>query len=118
MDPDDILRRAYARLVALRENLPEASSVSEDYVEEFHDALFDLECLDYDVVPFHVRPQCVRPSKERILSGLSAEKYVERAMLLTKISAVLVYFDLSQPTKEPAEIGFSAARRERSRKTP
>ena len=46
MDPDDILRRAYARLLALRDNLPERPYVSENYVEEFHGALFDLECLD------------------------------------------------------------------------
>lgn len=53
MDPDDLLRRAYARLLSLRDNLPEGRYVSEYYVEEFHGALFDLECLDHDVVPFH-----------------------------------------------------------------
>ena len=50
-------------------------------------------------------------SKNGVVVHESEEKYVERAMLLTKITEVLVYFDLSQPTKEPAKIGFSAARK-------
>ena len=74
------------------------------------------------VVPFHVRPKCVRPSTvtvDGVVKSASKEKYVERAMLLTKLTAILVYFDrapLQEETedeqKEPAKIGFTVARKD------
>ena len=63
----------------------------------------------------------MRETVDGVVKSASKEKYIERAMLLTKLSAVLIYFDLSAPSasaeeeqeqKEPVKIGFSAARKE------
>lgn len=56
-DQSDKLARAYARLRALRENLPEYRYIDEVYVEQYHEALRHLEEIGFDVAEFRVRPE-------------------------------------------------------------
>ena len=70
----------YARLQALRDNLPHRPHVSENYVKKFHAALTDLDSLGYDVVPFRVPADSVKPATaaDGVVKSASEKKYVER----------------------------------------
>jgi len=113
-DHSDGLRRVYARLEALRDNLPERTKVEEEYVSQFHGALTKLASLGLDAADFHVPEESVQPSRyiiDGVIKNESEEKYVDRAMLRSKIEETLAYFDLSDLLSDepvPREIGFAA----------
>ncbi len=110
----DKVARAYARLVGLKESLPEQIHVSERFLEEHHEALQHLSDLGIDVAEFRVRPEDL----ERIWEGgnsvtgenfYSKERYIQRALLLAKLTAVLTYFSLQDSPGHPErQIGFKA----------
>lgn len=110
---DDRLARAYARLQGLKENLPNSPSLPERYVREYHEALDHLSSIGRDIDEFKVRPEDVVPR----LAGMSRsgqprytqEKSVDRAILLSKLQAVITYFELSVSDAAPEprrSIGF------------
>ncbi len=108
----DKVARAYARLVGLKESLPKQDLIPERFVEEYHEALQHLSDLSIDIAEFKVRPEDL----ERIWEGsdsrqsfYSKERYVSRALLLTKLTAVLTYFSLPDSSRGPErQIGFKA----------
>ena len=109
----DKVARAYARLVGLRESLPKSAHViAERFVDEYHEALQHLSDLGIDVAEFRLRPEDL----ERIWEGsdsrenfYSKERYVSRALLLAKLTAVLTYFSLQDPSVgQERQIGFKA----------
>ena len=111
----DELARAYAMLSSLRKNIGEitADRVLETYVCEFHTALDKLESIGKDVSEFRVPDSVVKP---RITSSMwddrgahntySDEKYVDKSFILTKIDAILGYFEIITSEK-PRRIGFT-----------
>ena len=109
----DILARAYAMLSALRKNIDQIDAVSERYVREFHSALDKLGGVGIDTYEFRISYSELQPkitSRGRGGNGVerisySKEKYVEKAYLLTKIDAVLGYFEIITSEK-PRRIGF------------
>ncbi len=111
----DKVARAYARLVGLKDSLPEqAPVISERFVEEYHEALQHLSDLGIDIAEFRVRSEDL----ERLWEGgnsrtgendYSKERYVPRALLLAKLTAVLTYFSLQDsPSGPERQIGFKA----------
>ncbi len=106
----DVMIRAYATLSALRKNIdPIAYGVTEVYVREFHNSLDRLETVGIDVLEFRIPESVVKP---RITSthrdggrSYSDEKYVDKPYLLTKIDAILGYFEIITAEK-PKTIGF------------
>jgi hypothetical protein len=105
----DRLVRAYATLSSLRKNIGEiATGVRETYVHEFHRILDKLENIGIDVSEFRIPDSEV---KRRVVSvGLqgpnySGEKYVDKAFILTKLDAILGYFEIITAEK-PRGIGF------------
>jgi len=111
----DILARAYAMLSSLRKNIDQITSgVTETYVREFHTVLDRLEGIEIDVSEFRIPDSEVQPkitSRGRGGNGVerisySKEKYVEKAYILTKIDAILGYFEIITSEK-PRRIGFS-----------
>ena len=108
----DKVARAYARLVGLKESLPEQVDVSERFVEEYHEALQHLSDLGIDVAEFRVRPEDLERIWEGSVPGenfYSKERYVPRALLLAKLTAVLTYFSLQDsPGRPERQIGFKA----------
>lgn len=107
----DILARAYATLSSLRKNIDRmtTSLAPEIYVREFHTVLDRLEGIGIDVSEFHIPESLVKP---RVMSvslegtSYSEEKYVDKSFILTKLDAILAYFEIITSEK-PRKLGFS-----------
>ena len=106
--------RAYALLSALRKNVDQPSideydGITSSYVEEYNNALKLLENIGMDVSHFQIpdfeaRPRLLVSSREG--NSYSEEKYVRKSYFLSKLDAVLIYFELQ--TSEPKKtMGFS-----------
>src|SRR3989344_5776579 len=96
----------YARLKTLHDNLRGTSSVTEDYVREFHAIVDVLEKASKDDLnEFRVSDSWVKPRVTSISPAgrkYSVTKYCDKAFLLSKIEALLLCFELSAlKTKEP-----------------
>lgn len=111
----DALVRAYAMLSALRKNISQIKdySIEEKYVNEFHNALGKLDSIGIETAEFRVPDSLVKPKITASWSDgdgshhrYSEEKYVERSFILTKIDAVLSYFEIITSEK-PRRMGFS-----------
>ena len=112
---EDAIIRAYAMLSSLRKNVGQVTeyNVKEMYVHEFHAVLDRVEAIGVEVSEFRIPDTVVKP---RIMSSssrggvlerhYSEEKYVERTYLLTKIDAILGYFEIITSEK-PRKVGFS-----------
>jgi len=116
-DSQDELARAYAMLSALRTNISQMTddSVEEKYVKEFHSVLDKLDSIEIDVSEFRIADSLVKPKIDAPITvhrdgsktiHYSEEKYVERSFILTKIDAVLGYFEIITSEK-PKKMGFS-----------
>ena len=108
----DELVRAYAILQALRKNIGQMTdySILETYVNEFHSVLDRLEGIGIDVSEFRVPDSAVKPRLTASWVGggrsYSEEKYVARSFILTKLDAILNYFEIITSEK-PRKIGFT-----------
>ena len=113
----DLIIRTYSRLVALKNNLPEDSDTKEKYVKDYHDIIVLLEnetglSLDEFQVPeieLEYRITSSWPSLPNIQEGgrtYSKDRYCERPMLLSKIDALLSYFQIRFLSEEKRSIGF------------
>ena len=108
----DILARAFMTLSALRKNVGEITyGVEEKYVREFHTVLDRLEAIGIDVSEFRVPISEVKKVARggSYLTGetwYSDEKYVDKPYFLTKLDAILGYFEIITSEK-PRRIGFS-----------
>ena len=105
----DILARAYALLQGLRNNVATLSWVEETYVKKYHSVLDMLEEIGIDTTAFRVPDSEVKrhvtmSSPERTV--YSDESYVPKALLLAKLDAILIYFEIIT-SEEPKKIGFS-----------
>jgi len=112
------LTLTYARLEALRSNLPEGLKVEEKYVTEFHGILSLLEkASGADLTVFRVPGEEL---KRRITSanpgagtvGYSDSKFCERSFLMMKVQGVLGFFTLELSSPKPA-MGFVPPPKER-----
>jgi hypothetical protein len=111
-----------ARLRALRLNLPESSTIHEQYVHEFHKLLGLLsEVSDWDLNNFRVaesefyhlwlgKGEPGELTDEDIIDEdrpiVSDEKYCERGILAKQIDGVLILFE-SDPPRPARPIGFT-----------
>ena len=115
----DILKRAYATLRALQNNIDDITTtynrVEETYVVQYHAALDMLEGIGINVEQFRIPPSEVQ--HRETISPVSypeqpapeeytKEKYVMKGLLLTKLDTILIYFDLTH-SDEPRRIGFT-----------
>ena len=107
----DALVRAYAMLSSLRKNITQiVGNVEETYVREFHAVLDRLKGIGIDVSEFRIPDSMVNPrvtsfnmfTKE---TTYTEEKYVDKPYLLTKIDAILNYFEITTSEK-PRKIGY------------
>lgn len=112
----EVTRVAYARLSAIKDNVPEGhqGQVAEQYVQEFHDALKQLGNVGFDIDQFRVPSDWV---KKRWVGRTGAgenrytdTQYVERGLLLAKIDSLLNYFQLDSGQPK-AKIGFTGPRK-------
>ncbi len=115
----DALARAFATLSSLRKHVGEITArygVRETYVHEFHTVLDKLKGIGIDVSEFRIPDSEVKPGVTSSVSDRSgsggghfiytAEKYVDKAFILTKLDAILGYFEIITSDK-PRRIGFT-----------
>ena len=107
----DAIARVYAMLSSLRKNIDQIGAVPEKYVREFHTMLDRLEGIGIDVSEFRIPDSEVQPQVtiirfERGEKSYSKEKYVDRSFILTKLDAILGYFEIITSEK-PRRMGFT-----------
>ena len=112
------LIKVYARLTSLKNNLPTGYSIKEKYIKEYHEIISIIEklmeiTLDEFKVPENEIQYEVRSSWPSIPSlgqkagkTYSKDRYCERAFLMSKLDALLSYFQIKYLSKEKHEIGF------------
>lgn len=95
----DVLRRAKARVRALRDNVPRKYEVEKAWVDEYHDAIASLEKeLEIALPEFRVREDALYRSvaSSNYMSGEVNYRHglwCHSARLLQKVDALLNYLD-------------------------
>lgn len=123
MDQDKILR-AYTRLKSLKDNLPQTYDVHEKYIQEYHE-IVDLlteetgNSLNEFKVPdkeLERKITSMWPSipytGQKAGKRYSKERRCERDVLLTKLDALLSYFEFKYLSERRTEIGFKTPNKE------
>lgn len=111
MPNGDQLLRGYARLNALRANLPERYEVEESWVHEFHAVVASMEAaLAIDLAEFRVPEKAIARSisSGNYLTGKVTYRdglWCERSVLMQKVDSLLLYFSGLQSGDEK-RIGF------------
>lgn len=94
-DAGEALARAYMALLAIKTNMPPGLDVPAAYVDEYHDALQQLEqlgCYCCDVSAFQISAHLTgRRYLPRIeaLPRCSEDPIVDRGMIMARLSAAL-----------------------------
>jgi len=111
----DIFARAFSELSSLRKNIGQMTTerVLEMYVTEYHTVLDKLEGIKIETSEFRIPDSAVQPrvtaswlEGEKSYKSYSEEKYVDKSFILTKIDAILGYFEIITSEK-PRKIGYS-----------
>jgi len=113
MEQQDLLKRVFARLSALRQNLPKDTHVPIHWAEDYHAALQELENLGIDIKEFRIPSdqfKQIRVGGNYVTGEVrySRDYYVQRDFFMAKLDAVLVYFELSHGDRQPKIVGFAA----------
>ena len=112
----DTLARAYATLLSLRGNIDQMGDiVLENYVHDYHKALDKLEAIGIEASEFCIPDSDLKPrdmavrayvNGERVSPPrFSKEKYIDKSLILTKLDAILGYFEIIT-TEKPGKMGF------------
>jgi len=87
-------------------------NVEEVYVQEFHSVLDRLRDVGLEVAEFRIPESLIKPRVTASWSdaqgthhSYSDERYIAQPYILTKIDAILSYFEIITSEK-PREIGF------------
>jgi len=106
----DELIRAYATLKSLRNNIAGMTDVKETYVNAFHTVLIRLQDIGINTSEFWIPYSEINPRTASIntLTGVkqyTEERYVDKSFILTKLDAILGYFEIITAEK-PKRIGL------------
>ena len=110
----DTLARAYATLSSLRKNIDQMDyNVPEIYVSEFHTVLDSLEGIGKEVSEFRIPDSALKPKpgasmyvEGKEIFSSKGDICVERSFILTKLDAILGYFEIITSEK-PRRIGYT-----------
>ena len=111
----DELDRACATLSSLRKRIDQMtdSLVPKTYVDEYHTQLDRLEGIGKEVSEFRIPDSALKPKLGPSMYVAGKEIFsskgdicVDRAFILTKLDAILGYFEIITSEK-PRRIGFS-----------
>jgi len=110
-ETQDLIKRSYASLVSLKDNLPDRVHVKEDYVLEYHKNLDKLEECGFNVAEFRIPDTQLKRLVSSFNYRTGAKTYkdyraVEKSFLLLKLNALLNYFTLNQNDSGKTKIGF------------
>ena len=106
----DTLIRAFTTLSSLRKNIDQMDyGVQDTYMHEYHTVLDRLENIGMDISEFRIPDSEVKPRVTSISyrgRTYSEEKYVNKPFILTKLDAILGYFEIITSEK-PRKMGFT-----------
>jgi hypothetical protein len=111
-DSNDKIIRLYTRLNSLKQNLPKSTTCHEKYVGEYHSIVQELEgATKLDLAEFRIPDGEVKPllASFNYLSGekkYTAERFCDKNFLLTKLDALLNYFQIKYLSEPKRTIGF------------
>lgn len=114
-DVSDKILRLYTRLNSLKQNSPVSINVDEKYVKEYHLIIKELQdSTQSDLAEFLISEGEVAPivrsfNRRTREKDYSRSRYCERSFLLTKLDALLSYFQIKYLSKEKQEFGFGRA---------
>lgn len=97
MTADSLARIAHARLRALRDNIPDQTTVGTDYIFDYHEIVSSLESLGVKLPMFKIPPTAIHTE-----DGVT---WCHSSFFKAKVEGLLNLFDISQ-TKEGTQIGF------------
>ncbi len=115
----DVVLRSYSRLNALKVNLPKNGwGIDEKYIREYHDMLTVLEGATgmrleefripdnelQRVMTSYTPPGPYFGGEEK--TTYTNERYCDRDYVLSKLDAILTYFQILNSPKEENKIGF------------
>jgi hypothetical protein len=101
MSEEVSVMEVYARLKALRDNMPAYPSIESRYVEDFHQILGLLQKnTRFDLSRFKVSSNAVRPN-----NSMKTRIHYDRNFLMAKIEGLLNFFELQWSDPKP-RIGF------------
>lgn len=92
---DDVLKRVYARLTALKTNIPDSYDAVQEYVIEYHKLLTQLKTIGFDLGEFRIPEETYSKSYSAI-----------KTFFLMKLDGLLAYFTLTYDDRKP-QIGFA-----------
>lgn len=109
----DKILRAYTRLIALKKNLPSGHDIHEKYVKEYHKIINTLSTeANTSLGEFKIPTAEIKPiwTGSNYLTGenfYSEGNYRERILFLSKLNALLSYFQIKYLSQEKPDIGFT-----------
>ena len=116
-ESQDELLRVYATLLSLRKNIEQMDlDIHEKYVKEYHDLLNRLDSIGEDISEFRI-PDIELWEREGLSNyktggiTLYKSKGVDKPYLMTKLDAILNYFEIITSEK-PKKIGFRTSQDE------
>lgn len=101
MDRDKILR-AYTRLKGIKDNLPEESFIRVHHVTDYHDIITSLE------KETGLSPSEFRIPETEIFENQLTIKGCLKSFFMSKLDALLSYFEFRFVSSEKPEIGFKS----------
>jgi hypothetical protein len=105
MNEVDRIARAYARLTAIKGNVGAKDWwIGSGLIDEYNGALDHLDALWFDVDEF-------RLPKDRLDYGDTGRPTIETNIFMTKLDALLTYFNLLQQPEQKSAIGFRGPRK-------
>lgn len=112
MDQDKIIR-AYTRLISLKQNLPQEYDTHEKYINDYH-TIVDLLSKEINISldEFKIPSNEIKPiwTGGNYLTGenfYSDDSYCEKTLFLSKLEALLSYFQIKYLSQEESKIGFN-----------
>jgi hypothetical protein len=107
------LYEAYARLVALKNNIPDNKNIKDIYVSQYHELIDILESSsDLSLKGFRIPDNALKRHQKSYNPNtyettFTDERYCERSMLLLKLEALIMFFEMQTNPSEKRPIGFN-----------
>jgi len=109
MNEQSELKKAYANLIAIKDNLPQRHELEVKFANLVNSEVDRLSRLGLEVEDFKIPANEIKSTfiGGNLVTGethYSKEKYVEKEILLIKLDAILTYFSIEN---QNIKIGFN-----------
>lgn len=108
----DKILRCYTRLEALKKNLPNDHKIHEKFIEDYHEILriiseeARIELDEFNIPNIEIKPKLTSSNYLTREKHYSKDNYCDKAIFLSKLDALLSYFQFKYLSQEKPQIGF------------